>query len=184
MLVAPFLGMPLPLLPLQILWVNLVTDGLPGLALTLESAERGTMRRPPYNPQESIFGRGMARDIIWVGVLMGLVSLAVGFWAWSVGNPAWQTMVFTTLTLSQLGNALALRSERDSLFSIGLWSNRAMLGTVLLTLALQMAVVYVPVLQGIFKTQALSPAELLVSLLLSTLVLWGVEAKKWLLRRG
>jgi len=184
MLLAPLLGMPLPLLPLQILWVNLVTDGLPGLALTVEPAERNTMRRPPYPPRESIFGRGLGRDIVWVGLLLGLVSLGVGLWAWRAGNPAWQTMVFTTLTLSQMGNVLAVRSERDSLFSIGLRSNLALLGTVLLTIALQLAVVYVPFLQEIFNTQALSLAELAISLVISTIVLWAVEMAKWLQRRG
>jgi Ca2+-transporting ATPase len=183
MLIAPFLGMPLPLLPLQILWINLVTDGLPGLALTQEPAERGTMRRAPYNPQESIFGRGLARDILWVGLLMALVSLGIGYWAWSDGNPAWQTIIFTTLVVSQLGNALALRSERDSLFRIGLFSNRAMLGTVLLTFALQLAVIYVPFLQAIFKTQALSASELAITLVLSTVVFWGLEIEKLVMRR-
>jgi Ca2+-transporting ATPase len=183
MLTAPFLGMPLPLLPLQILWINLVTDGLPGLALTLEKPERGTMRRPPYHPQESIFGRGMARDIIWVGLLMALVSLGVGYWAWSDGNLAWQTMIFTTLVLSQLGNALALRSDRDSVFSIGFFSNPAMLGTILVTLALQLAVVYVPFLQVIFKTLPLAPRDLVICLVLSTIVFWAVEIEKLILRR-
>jgi Ca2+-transporting ATPase len=183
MLLAPFLGMPLPLLPLQILWINLVTDGLPGLALTVEPAERDTMRRPPYHPQESIFGRRMGRDILWIGLLMGLVSLGMGFWGWSTGRSTWQTMVFTTLTLSQMGNALALRAERDSLFTIGLGSNKALLGTVLLTFVLQLAVVYVPFLQGFFKTVALPPGDLAVSLALSMVVFWGVESEKWLLRR-
>ena len=147
MLLAPFLGMPLPLLPLQILWVNLVTDGLPGLALTVEPAERDTMQRPPHPPKESIFGRGMARDILVVGLLMGLVSLGVGFFAWLRGDPAWQTMAFTTLTMAQMGNALAVRSERYTLWQIGLLSNRLILGAVLLTLILQMAVVYLPFFQ-------------------------------------
>jgi Ca2+-transporting ATPase len=183
MLLAPLLGMPLPLLPLQILWINLVTDGLPGLALTVEPAERNTMRRPPYPPHEGIFGRGLGRDIVWVGLLLGLVSLGVGFWVWRAGNPAWQTMVFTTLTLSQMGNVLAVRSERDSLFRIGLRSNPALLGTVLLTIALQLAVVYVPFLQEIFNTQALSLAELAISLVISTVVFWAMEMAKWLMRR-
>jgi Ca2+-transporting ATPase len=183
MLLAPFLGMPLPLLPLQILWINLMTDGLPGLALTVEPAERDTMRRPPFHPRENIFGRGMGRHILWVGLLMGLVSLAMGFWAWQSGRNEWQTMVFTTLTLSQMGHALAIRSSRDSLFTIGLFSNRALLGAVLLTFALQMAVVYLTFLQGIFKTVALSPGALAISLVLSTSVFWGVEIEKWLLRR-
>ncbi len=178
MLLAPFLGMPLPLLPLQILWVNLVTDGLPGLALTLEPSERDTMRRPPYHPQESIFGRRMGWDVLWVGLLMGLVSLGMGYWAWSSGRSTWQTMVFTTLTLSQMGNALAIRSERDSLFRLGLLSNKPLLGAVFLTLVLQLAVVYVPVLQGIFKTVALPPADLAISLLASSVVFWGIELEK------
>jgi Ca2+-transporting ATPase len=87
MLLAPLLGMPLPLLPLQILWINLVTDGLPGLALTIEPAERDTMQRPPYQPRESIFARGMGRHVLWVGLLMGLVSLGTGFWAWQTHRP-------------------------------------------------------------------------------------------------
>jgi len=183
MLLAPFLGMPLPLLPLQILWINLMTDGLPGLALTLEPAERDTMHRSPYHPKESIFGRGIGRHILWVGLLMGLVSLGMGFWAWQSGQPYWQTMVFTTLTLSQMGHALAIRSSRDSLFKIGLFSNKALLGAVLLTFILQLAVVYLPFMQEIFKTVALPPATLLISLGLSTVVFWGVELEKWFLRR-
>ncbi len=109
MLLAPFIGMPLPLTSLQILWVNLVTDGLPGLALTIEPAERTVMQRPPYPPRENIFGRGMARDILWIGLLMGLVSLGVGYLYYQMDpstSPAvWQTVTFTTLTLAQMGNA-------------------------------------------------------------------------------
>jgi Ca2+-transporting ATPase len=183
MLLAPFLGMPLPLLPLQILWINLMTDGLPGLALGVEPAERDTMRRPPYHPNENIFGRGMGRHILWVGLLMGLVSLGMGFWYWHTGHPHWQTMVFTTLTLSQMGHVLAIRSGRDSLFSIGLLSNKPLLGAVALTLVSQLAVVYVPFLQGFFKTMALSAGDLALGLALSTVVFWGVELEKWLLRR-
>jgi Ca2+-transporting ATPase len=183
MLVAPLIGMPFALLPLQILWVNLVTDGLPGLALGIEPAEKNVMKRPPYPPNENVFARGMARDILWVGILMGLVSLGVGYYYWSIGNPNWQTIVFTTLTLSQMGNALALRSERESLFKIGLFSNKSMLGAVLLTLALQLAVIYVPFLQSVFKTNPLTTSELVISLVLSTIVFWGVEISKWLSRR-
>ncbi len=183
MLLAPFLGMPLPLLPLQILWVNLVTDGFPGLALTVEPAERGVMRRPPYNPRESIFARGMGRHILVVGLVMGLVSLVMGYAMWGRGDPTWQTMVFTTLTLSQMGQALAVRSGRDSLFTIGLLSNKLMLGAVLLTLSLQLALIYVPPLQEIFRTVPLPPGHLALSLGLSTVVFWWVEVEKWLMRR-
>ena len=184
MLLAPFLGMPLPLLPLQILWVNLVTDGLPGLALTVEPAEKNTMRRPPYPPNESIFGRGMVRDILWIGLVMGLVSLGMGFWAWRSGIENWRSMVFTTLTLSQMGNALAIRSDRESLFKIGLLSNKLLLGSVLFTLVLQLAVIYAPFMQAVFKTEALSAFELGVSLIFSSIVFLSVEGFKAWRRRG
>ena len=180
MLLGPFCGMPLALLPLQILWINLVTDGLPGLALAKEPGERDTMSRPPYSASETIFGRGMGVDVLWVGLLMGLVSLIMGYWAWSTGRDYWQTMVFTTLTLSQMGNVLATRSERDSIFKIGLLSNKSLLGAVLLTFVLQMAVVYIPFLQAIFKTVSMPVDALIVSLVLSTVVFWAVELSKWL----
>jgi P-type Ca2+ transporter type 2C len=183
MLLAPLVGMPLPLLPLQILWINLVTDGVPGLAMGVEPSERDTMRRQPYHPQENIFGRGLGRHVLWVGLLMGMVSLGMGYWTWRTGWDNWQTMIFTTLTLSQMGHALAVRS-RESLFTVGLLSNKALLGAVLLTFVLQLSVIYVPFLQELFKTSALSMGELLLSLVLSTVVFWGVELEKWLIRRG
>ena len=182
MVLAPFLGMPLPLVPLQILWINLVTDGLPGLAMTVEPAERDVMTRPPYKPDESVFSRGVGRQILMYGFLMGLVSLAVGYYFWSIGHPYWRTIVFTTITLSQMGNALAIRSNRDSLFRIGLLSNKAMLGAVLLTLVTQLAVVYIPFLQSLFKTGPLTAPELILCLLLSTVVFWAIEIEKWVLR--
>ena len=115
---------------------------------------------------------------------MGMISLSLGLWAWRTGHTTWQTMVFTTLTLSQMANALAVRSEQDSLFRIGLLSNKPLLGAILLTFVLQMAVVYVPFLQTIFRTEALPLADLVISLILSTLVLWGIEIQKWVLRRS
>jgi Ca2+-transporting ATPase len=183
MLVAPFLGMPLPLLPLQILWVNLVTDGLPGIALAQEKGEPGVMQRSPFKPTESIFSRGLGSQIVWIGSLMGLVSLIVGYFAW-LNDPSgpWQTMVFTTLVLSQMGNALAIRSNKLSLFSIGLFSNRLMVNAVLGTLALQLFLIYLPPLQSIFKTEALSLTELAVCLLSSIVVFAVFETYKWFIR--
>ncbi|MBM3330615.1 cation-translocating P-type ATPase [candidate division WOR-3 bacterium] len=179
MLLAPFLGMPMALLPVQILWVNLVTDGLPGLALTVEPAERNTMRRRPYHPSQNIFGRGLAIDVVWVGLMMGLTSLAVGYVSWLVNHQGhWQTMIFTTLTMGQMGNALATRSECDSLFSRGRKVNYLLYATVVLTLGLQLAVTYVPFLQRVFYTVALTPLELLFSLAVSTAVFWSVELVK------
>lgn len=183
MLLAPFLGMPVPLLPLQILWINLVSDGLPALALALEPAERGTMQRPPYSLRESFFARGMGREIIWMGFLMGLVSLGIGYWYWGMDNPTWQTLLFTTLALSQMGNVLAVRSEEDSLWHIGLLSNKPLLAAVALTVVLQLAVVYVSFFNTIFATIALPSGDLILCLALSSVVFWAVEIQKWLKRR-
>ncbi len=181
---APFLGLPIPLLPIHILWINLVTDGLPGLALTAEPAERGIMRRPPRPLQESIFAHGMWQHMIWVGLLMGGICLLTQAWALQSGSAHWQTMVFTVLTLSQMGHVLAIRTEQESLFSAGMFSNPLLLFAVLLTFLLQMATIYVPVLNPIFKTQALSMGELASCLVLSSVVFIAVEIEKWMVRRG
>jgi Ca2+-transporting ATPase len=182
MLIAPFLGMPLPLVPLQILWVNLVTDGLPGLALAVEPGERGVMNRKPYHPKESIFSRGVGVQIIWIGMLMGAVSIVVGRIAFGIEGVPWQTMVFTTLVLSQMGNALAIRSNRDSLFTIGVFSNRLMVSAVLLTFALQLAIIYIPLFQGVFNTEPLTVEQLLICLGASAIVFVILEVYKWVKR--
>lgn len=183
MLLAPLVGMPLPLSAIQILWINLVTDGLPGLALSQEPPEENIMRRPPHTPGENVLARGMGVQILWIGALMGLVSTCLGFWAWKAGNDYWQTMVFTTLTLSQMGNALAIRSERNSLFRIGLLTNKPMLGAVVFTLLLQLLITYWQPAQTLLGTHALPPLELALSLGSSTLVFWAIELEKWIRRR-
>jgi Ca2+-transporting ATPase len=181
---APFLGLPVPLLPIHILWINLVTDGLPGLAFTQEPAEKGIMQRAPRPPNESIFAHGMWQHIIWVGLFVGGLSIASQAWAIARGVEYWQTITFTVLTISQLFHSLAVRSERESLYNLGLMSNRYMLGAVLLTVALQLMVIYVPAFNPIFKTQPLPLFDLGICFLLSSLVLFAVEAEKWLVRRG
>jgi Ca2+-transporting ATPase len=184
MLVGPFVGLGLPLLPLQILWVNLVTDGLPGLALTQEPAEPDTMKRPPRDPKEQIFGRGLGIDILWIGALMGIVSLLVGVWAYNFDILSnWQTMIFTTLTISQMGNALATRSESQTLFEAGILKNKMMIGAVLLTFVLQLAVIYMPFMQNIFGTKSLSLMELGISFGSSLVVLVAIDAVKLIRRK-
>jgi len=180
MLIGPFLQMPLPLLPLQILWINLVTDGLPGLALAEEKGERNVMDRDPYKPNESVFSRGLGVDIIWIGILMGLISLGIGYFGWR-NDPSgpWQTMVFTTMVLAQMGNALAIRSSRDFLWQIGVFSNRLMVFAVLSTFALQLMLIYIPFFQNIFGTQPLSLTELSICLVASVLLFSAVEMYKW-----
>jgi Ca2+-transporting ATPase len=183
MLVTPLLGMPLALLPLQILWMNLVTDGLPALALGLEPPEPDIMRRPPRPPDESIFARGLGRHVIWVGLLMGLLSAAIGAWYWRAHDPKWQTMVFTTLTLSQMAHVMAIRSERLSLFRIGLLSNKPLLASVILTAMLQLGLVYVPFLQSVFGTIALPVPDLALSVAVAAVIFWTVEWEKRLIRQ-
>ncbi|NDY41366.1 cation-translocating P-type ATPase [Dissulfurirhabdus thermomarina] len=180
---APFLGLPVPLLPVHILWVNLITDGLPGLALGLERAEPDVMRRPPRPPGESLFAGGLWQHLLVVGLLMGGVCLTTQALAIRQGWH-WQTMVFTVLCLSQFGHALAIRSDRASFFSWGPFSNRFLAATVAGSTALQLLVVYLPFFQGLFRTRALTPVELGVTLALSTVVFLAVEAEKAALRRG
>jgi Ca2+-transporting ATPase len=181
---APFLGMPLPLLPIQILWINLLTDGLPGLALTMERSERGIMTRSPRPPTESVFAHGMWQHMIWVGLLIGGLSLLSLAWAMERGSENWQTIVFTVLTLSQLVHAMAIRSDRDSVFHIGILSNRYLIAAILFTFALQIAAIYAPWFQLILKTAPLTLEELSICLALPWVVLVAVETEKWLIRRG
>ena len=180
---APLFGLPIPLLPVHILWVNLVTDGLPGLALAAEPPEHGLMRRAPRAPGESLFAHGMGAHIVLFGLLMGVVCLGVQAWAIGAGVEHWQTMVFTVLTLSQMGHVLAIRSERESLFAQGLRSNLPLLGAVALTVAMQLAVIYLPALNALLKTAPLSAAELMVCVAASAVVFIGVECEKFARRR-
>jgi Ca2+-transporting ATPase len=184
LLLAPFFGLPIPLLPIHILWINLVTDGLPGLALTIEPSERDVMSRPPRPPNESIFAHGLWQHVVWVGLLMGGATLLTQAWAYHSGDAHWQSMVFTVLTLAQLGHILAIRSERESLFTIGVFSNRPLIAVLIGTVLLQVATLYVPALNSIFHTQPLSAGELAACFLIASVVFWGVEVEKWLIRRG
>jgi len=180
---APFFGLPIPLLPIHILWINLVTDGLPALALTAEPAERGIMRRRPRPLQESIFAHGMWQHMLWVGLFMAGLTLLTQAWAYHTGHAHWQTMVFTVLTLTQLVHVMAIRSEKESLFTIGLFSNPLMVLALLVTFLLQMATIYIPALNPIFKTEALEAGELAACMVISALVLLAVELEKWLARK-
>jgi Ca2+-transporting ATPase len=182
---APFLGLPVPLLPLQILWINLVTDGLPGLALAAEQAERDVMKRPPRPVGEGMFARGLGAHVLWVGLFMA--ALTLGAQAWFVESGAaqarWQTVAFTMLCFVQLGHVLAVRSERESLFTQGLLTNRPLLGAVLLAIGLQLVIIYAPALNRLFRTEPLTAPELALTFGGAGLVFAVVEIEKWL-RRG
>ena len=183
-LLAPFLGLPLPLLPIHILWINLITDGLPGLALAAEPAERGVMRRPPRPPSESIFSGGMWQHMVWVGVLIAAMALLTLAWDIGVRAASWQTLVFTILVFAQLAHVLAIRSERDSLFTIGLGSNGPLAWIVAGSVALQLAVIYTPIGNQWLSTRPLAPVELALAFGAGLAVLLGVEVEKALIRRG
>ena len=181
---APLIGLPIPLLPIHILWINLVTDGLPGLAFASEEAEENILKRMPRKTDESIFSGGVGIHILWVGLLMGAICIGTQGWAIQAGNDKWMTMVFTVLSISQMGHAMAIRSDWKSLFNQGILGNKQLVGAVLLTLSLQMAVIYIPFLQDIFRTQSLTGNELLTCIGLSCIVFGAVEAEKWVKRRS
>lgn len=177
LLLGPLIGLPIALLPIHILWMNLVTDGLPAIALSFEKEEKNIMKRPPRPPQENVFAKGMGMDILWVGLLIAGIALSTQAFAIKNGLH-WQTIVFNVLCLSQMAHVMAIRSSTQSLFSIGLLSNKPLLGSVLLTLILQLAITYTPIFHSIFKTQSLSPIEFLGVGAVSSLVFFAVEIEK------
>lgn len=177
---APLLGLPIPLLPIHILWINLVTDGLPGLALSAEKAEKDIMQRPPRKTNESLFSQGVGYHIIWVGLLMAFVALAMQAWAVHLSSAHWQTMVFTVLSLAQSGHVLAIRSDHEFLYRRGVFSNLPLVGAVALTFVLQLGVIYLPFANEIFSTQPLSLNELLICVAVSAIVFHAVEFEKWI----
>jgi Ca2+-transporting ATPase len=180
MFLGPLFGLPLPLLPLQILWMNLITDGLPALALAVEPAEKDVMRRPPQGKATGIFTRRMVTDIIFYGALMAAFSLGVGWLFYARGSAVWQTMIFTMITVTQLAAALDLRSDRTSIFKIGLRSNPQMTWALIASLILQLMVIYLPFAQAIFRTVALNPIELGICLLGAGLLIAILELEKLL----
>jgi Ca2+-transporting ATPase len=180
---APLIGLPIPLLPIHILWINLVTDGLPGLALAAEKTERDVMRRPPRSTNESLFAHGMAYHIAWVGLLMAGVTLGTQALATHYHNDRWQTMVFTVLSLAQLGHVMAIRSEKEFLLKQGLFSNPQLLVIVFLTFLLQVSVIYIPFANRILKTTPLPLHELLYCIAISAVVFHAVEIEKWVKKK-
>ena len=187
MLATPLMGIAVALEPLQLLWLNLLTDGLLGLGLGVEPAEKGIMQRPPREPQASLFNEGLGRHILWVGVFVGLVGLGVAYAAFDpahVEDETWQTMLFTTLAFLQVGQALASRSSRESFFTLGWRTNPTLLWLTLVVIGLQLVVVYLPALERFFSVDPLSLPELLICVLLGSLAFWAIEAEKWWLRRN
>ena len=179
---APFFGLPIPLLPIHILWINLVTDGLPSLALATEPAEKNIMQRPPRPSGESIFANGLGIHIIWVGTLLAALTITTQAYSIYIKDAHWQTMVFTVLCLGQLTYSLAVRSETTSFFKQGLFSNKRLFFTVIFSFILQLGIIYFPFLNKIFRTSPLSTSELLFCIAMAFVVFFVVEIEKWIRR--
>jgi len=159
MFLAAFMGLPLPLLPIQILFVNLVTDGLPAMALGIDPPAPGVMDRPPRPPQESIFARGLGTKIAFRGILIGISTLAIFALAlgpWGMGLRAARSMALATLILSQLFHVFDARSEDRSFLEVGLFSNPWAVLAVSTSIAMLLLVIYVPGLSRLFKTAPLT----------------------------
>lgn len=182
LLLGPMIGLPVALLPIHILWINLVSDGLPAISLSFEKGEKDIMNRPPRPPQQSVFANGRGLHMIWVGMLMAGIALSAQ--AWAINNGLhWQTIVFNVLCLSQMGHVMAIRSDNQSLFRAGLFSNKPLIGAVFIALLLQIVVTYTPFLQPIFQTESLTLHEFLVVGALSSIVFFAVEIEKAVFKR-
>ena len=185
---APLLGLPdVPLTPLQILWMNLVTDGLPALALAVEPPEPNIMNRPPIDPKASIFSGGLGLYIIRIGIIFAIITIILMTWAYNStqgsSNPdSWKTMVFTTLCISQMGHALAVRSHHRLTIELNPFSNPYLLASVVVTTLLQLVLIYVPPIRSFFGTEVLTGQQLLICFGFSLLIFVWVELEKLFVR--
>jgi Ca2+-transporting ATPase len=184
---APILGLGgVPLTPLQILWMNLVTDGLPALALAVEPPEPDVMKRPPFSPRESIFARGLGSYMVRIGIIFAIITIILMEWAYyhattmnnGLSPERWKTMVFTSLCLAQMGHAIAIRSNNRLTIEMNPLSNPYVLGAVILTTILQLMLVYVPPLRAFFGTHVISLQELGICLGFSALMFVWIEMEK------
>jgi Ca2+-transporting ATPase len=186
MLLAIVAGMPLPLLPIHILWINLVTDGLPALALAYEPAESDTMRRPPRNRDESLFSDGVGRLILLIGSVMAITAFLSFWWAMPrsagmsdhTGLARARTVVFTVLSFTQLFYALGVRSLSQPIWRIPLLSNLRLIGAVVIGMGLQVAIIELPFLEKVFHTSHLTLTELMLAGLIAALPLVALEIWK------
>jgi Ca2+-transporting ATPase len=181
MLFAPLLNITVALLPLQLLWLNLLTDGLLGLGLGMEPAEKSVMKQPPRSPDARILSGATNLYIAMIGFLIGIIALGVSFIYYDPNNLAdntWQTMIFTSIAFMQVGQALASRSSHTSLFKLGLRTNPLMLWMVILTIGLQLAAIYLPFLEDFFQVNPLALSELMVCVVCGMIIFIAIELRK------
>ncbi|MCX5679032.1 MAG: calcium-transporting P-type ATPase, PMR1-type [Candidatus Omnitrophica bacterium] len=183
MLVSSLVGLPVPLLPIQILWVNLVTDGLPALALGVDPVEPNIMQRLPRRPNEPVVTKQRAFLMLAQGSFIAICSLlAFGFvlFVEKEGIGRARTAAFIVLACSQLFHSFNCRSTTESIFKIGIFGNKKLIVATLISFLLQMAAVYLPFAQKIFKTEMLGTFDWFLVLAISSFPLWAMEAVKFL----
>ncbi len=183
MVLGPLAGMPIPLLPLQILWLNLVTDGLPAMAFAVEPAEPGVMRRAPTRLGESLLGADRGADIARRGILLTVLAFVPVFLLWDAGDAAWQTVLFTAIAFAELAGGFAMRSERVSLWRLGPFTNRPLVAAVAATVVLQVLLVALPGAREVFGLEPLSAGHWLLVIGIALAYLGALEVEKWVRRR-
>lgn len=190
---APLLGLGgVPMSPLQILWMNLVTDGVPALALAVEPGRPIVMQQPPKDPKENIFARGLGAYMIRIGCVLAVVTILMMTWAYNftqqntaggtLDPDRWKTMVFTTLCLAQMGHALAIRSNTRLFIQVNPFSNPFILASVILTSILQLLLIYIEPLRNFFGTHYITFQELMVCIGFSAIIFIWIEAEKLFIR--
>jgi Ca2+-transporting ATPase len=184
MLAASVIGLPLPLLPLHLLWINLVTDGLPALALVVDPPSEDVMRRPPRAPGEPMLGRPEWTNIIMTGLLQGVVVLGTFAWALRTRDlPTARSFAFSTLVFGELFRAFASRSATRMLAEIGPFSNMRLVGVIALSTAIQLGIHQVPFMERVFRVTPLGPGEVVVCLAVGLVPVTAIELAKLARRR-
>jgi Ca2+-transporting ATPase len=178
MFVSSLIGLPIPLLPIQILWVNLVTDGLPALALGVDPVDPNIMQQPPRKPGEKVVTKSGAFLMLAQGSFIAFCSLfafVLVLFIEKGGIERARTAAFIVLSCSQLFHSFNCRNMTQSLFKIGIFTNKKLILANLVSFFLQMSVVYAPFLQKIFKTEPLGILDWFIAIGISSFPLWAME---------
>jgi Ca2+-transporting ATPase len=188
MLVAALGGLPLPLLPLHLLWINVVTDGLPALALVVDPAEDDVLQRPPRHPDEPMLGRAEWRFIITTGLLQATATLGMFVWALNARDLSEaRNLAFSVLVFGELFRAFAARSTTRVLWEVGAFTNVRLLAVVVFSVLMQLGIHHIPAAQAVFEIGPLSAADCLLTLLVAsgpvTVIEVGKLVRRWNLRR-
>jgi P-type Ca2+ transporter type 2C len=189
MLVAALSGLPLPLLPLHLLWINVVTDGLPALALVVDPPDEHVLQRKPRHRDEPMLGRAQWRFIITTGLLQATVTLAVFIWALNARDlTAARNLAFSVLVFGELFRAFAARSTTRVFWEVGVFTNLRLLGVVTFSVLVQLGIHHIPLAQAIFEIEPLSAADCAVTLLAGLATVTAIEMGKlgarWRSRRA